>query len=103
MTVASLRIDLDRMNTFGDEVFGDQAVLRSYYYAISNLVVGGRCKCNGHASECIEGVSGKGAKKFLCKCEHNTAGDDCEKCQPLYNDKPWTRATRYTANPCSRE
>ncbi len=90
------------MNTFGDAVFGDPNVLRSYYYAISNLVVGGRCKCNGHASECIEGVTG-GIKKYVCRCEHNTAGDDCEKCKPLYNDRPWARATRNTANPCSGE
>lgn len=30
------------MNTFGDEVFKDPQVLRSYYYAISDFAVGGR-------------------------------------------------------------
>ncbi len=29
------------MNTFGDEIFGDEQVLRSYFYAISDLSVGG--------------------------------------------------------------
>ncbi|XP_065067558.1 laminin subunit gamma-1-like [Rhopilema esculentum] len=99
VTVASLRIDLDRLNTFGDEVFGDPDVLRSYYFAISNLMVGGRCKCNGHASECLH--LGKEKPRLKCKCDHNTDGDDCEKCLPLYNDTPWKRATRYSANPCS--
>ena len=29
------------MNTFGDEIFGDPQVLKSYYYAISDFSVGG--------------------------------------------------------------
>ena len=99
--MASLRIDLDRLNTFGDEVFGDPAVLRSYYFSISNVAVGGRCKCNGHASKCIEGVTSGGKKRPQCKCEHNTDGEDCQKCLPLYNDTPWKRATRRSGNACS--
>lgn len=35
-------IVLDNLNTFGDEVFGDPKVLRSYFYAITDLAVGGR-------------------------------------------------------------
>jgi len=30
------------MNTFGDEVFGDATVLKSYYYSISEFAVGGK-------------------------------------------------------------
>ena len=33
---------LNRLNTFGDELFGDDKVLRSYYYAITDFTVGGR-------------------------------------------------------------
>jgi laminin, gamma 1 len=33
---------LNRLNTFGDEVFGDPQVLKSYYYAISDISVGAR-------------------------------------------------------------
>jgi coxsackievirus/adenovirus receptor len=33
---------LRRLNTFGDEVFGDPKVLRSYYYGITDFTVGGR-------------------------------------------------------------
>ena len=37
-----IRIVLNRINTFRDEVFGDPNVLRSYFYAISDLAIGGR-------------------------------------------------------------
>lgn len=53
VTATDIRIVLDRLNTFGDEVFGDTSVLQSYFYAIADVAVGARCKCNGHASECI--------------------------------------------------
>lgn len=42
VTVTQLRINLDRLNTFGDEVFGDNRVLQSYYFAISDIAVGGK-------------------------------------------------------------
>ncbi|KAF3849317.1 hypothetical protein F7725_015814, partial [Dissostichus mawsoni] len=58
VTATDLLISLDRLNTFGDEFFKDAKVLRSYFYAISDFSVGGRCKCNGHASECFEGEHG---------------------------------------------
>uniref|UniRef100_A0A673JGZ4 Laminin subunit gamma-1 n=1 Tax=Sinocyclocheilus rhinocerous TaxID=307959 RepID=A0A673JGZ4_9TELE len=51
VTATDIRVTLNRLNTFGDEVFNDPKVLKSYYYAISDFAVGGRCKCNGHASE----------------------------------------------------
>lgn len=42
VTATNIRIQLTRQNTFGDEVFGDDDVLRSYWYAIDDLIVGGR-------------------------------------------------------------
>ena len=42
VTASEIRIQLVRMNTFGDEMFGQAAVLRTYLYAISDLAVGGR-------------------------------------------------------------
>jgi coxsackievirus/adenovirus receptor len=42
VTASEIRIQLVRMNTFGDEMFGQAAVLRTYFYAISDLAVGGR-------------------------------------------------------------
>ena len=68
----------------------------SYYYALSDFAVGGRCKCNGHASRCIEDRDGN----FVCECKHNTDGVDCEKCKPFHYDRPWARATASEANEC---
>lgn len=95
-----LRITLDRLNTFGDEVFGDDQVLRSYYYAIADVAVGARCTCNGHAGECVSSTGVDGSNRRVCRCEHNTAGPDCNECLPFYNDAPWGRATKDNANEC---
>uniref|UniRef100_A0A8C9VFY3 Laminin subunit gamma-1 n=1 Tax=Scleropages formosus TaxID=113540 RepID=A0A8C9VFY3_SCLFO len=96
VTATDIRVTLNRLNTFGDEVFNDPKVLKSYYYAISDFAVGGRCKCNGHASECLK----DSRHKLVCNCKHNTAGTDCEVCKPFYNDRPWRRATAENANEC---
>lgn len=66
------------------------------HYAVSDFTVGGRCKCNGHASRCITGKDGL----LTCECKHNTAGRDCERCEPFYFDRPWGRATDHEANEC---
>lgn len=58
---------LDRLNTFGDEVFGDPQVLRSYFYAISDIAVGARCKCNGHSDSCV-----KSSGMFISRFVHST-------------------------------
>lgn len=66
-------------------------------YAVSDLSVGGRCKCNGHASRCI--ATGGGGQ-LTCDCRHNTAGRECERCKPFHFDRPWARATAKDANEC---
>ena len=92
----SLKFELDRLNTFGDDIFGDPDVLRSYYYAIIDLTVVGKCLCNGHASVCDENNKGN----YVCKCWHNTDGVDCERCLPTHNNKPWRMATSTNAHAC---
>ena len=44
MRATDIRIRLIRLNTFGDQYFSNQNndVLKTYYYAISDLSVGGR-------------------------------------------------------------
>eukprot|EP00066_Takifugu_rubripes_P029139 XP_011618405.1 PREDICTED: laminin subunit gamma-1-like [Takifugu rubripes] len=42
VTATDIRVTLNRLNTFGDEVFNDPKVLKSYYYAVSDFAVGGR-------------------------------------------------------------
>ncbi|XP_071154854.1 laminin subunit gamma-1-like [Mytilus edulis] len=96
VTASSIKISLTRLNTFGDEVFGDARVLKSYFYAISDLAVGARCKCNGHAKSCSFKTDGD----LMCNCEHHTTGDNCEKCEANFNDRPWNRATQDAAFEC---
>ncbi|XP_037079279.1 laminin subunit gamma-1-like [Pollicipes pollicipes] len=100
VTATAIRITLNRLNTFGDEVFRDPRVLQSYYYAISDLAIGGTCKCNGHASNCVPSSSESGEERLVCQCQHNTAGADCERCLPFYNDVPWQRATPDDPSEC---
>ncbi|XP_077600535.1 netrin-4-like [Stigmatopora nigra] len=82
------------------------ALLPTDHYAISHLVIKGSCLCNGHADQCmpvkglrlsqqqtVDMVHGK------CVCRHNTAGDHCERCAPLYNQQPWRAATGIKGTP----
>uniref|UniRef100_A0A2K6U1C2 Laminin subunit gamma 3 n=1 Tax=Saimiri boliviensis boliviensis TaxID=39432 RepID=A0A2K6U1C2_SAIBB len=96
VTSTELLISLNRLNTFGDDIFKDPRVLQSYYYAVSDLSVGGRCKCNGHASECSPDAAGQ----LACRCQHNTTGTDCERCLPFFQDRPWARGTAEAAHEC---
>lgn len=68
----------------------------THHYAVSDFAVGGRCKCNGHASKCITDRDGQ----LACDCKHNTAGRDCERCKPFHFDRPWGRANARDANEC---
>lgn len=71
----------------------------TYNYAMSDITIGGRCKCNGHASRCVHGRDGR----LQCECRHNTAGRDCERCAPFHFDRPWARASPLDASPCQRK
>lgn len=80
---------------------GNNGIVGGYHqithqYAVADFAVGGRCKCNGHASRCIIGRDGQ----LTCECKHNTAGRDCERCKPFHFDRPWGRATARDANEC---
>lgn len=73
--------------------------LPTYYYAVGDFQVGGRCKCNGHASRCVREKDGK----LVCECKHNTEGPECDRCKPFHYDRPWQRATAKEANECLRK
>ena len=53
-----------------------------------------RCACNGHAGRCGTDIDS------VCDCLHNTEGDNCERCLPFYNDKPWRYGATNNAFPC---
>ncbi|BET00227.1 Laminin B (Domain IV) [Nesidiocoris tenuis] len=100
VSATDIMIMLHRMNTFGDEHYGSEDVFRSYYYAISEIAIGARCKCNGHASKCDHITMPDGSPGRRCVCQHNTAGDDCERCADFYQDSKWKRATNNDAGEC---
>ena len=84
--------------------YNSQAALNPeslFFYSLSDLAIGGRCKCNGHASACLPEKEGKGTLK--CQCRHNTEGDECQRCKPFYVDRPWKRATKLEGNQCVGE
>ncbi|XP_041987444.1 netrin-B-like isoform X1 [Aricia agestis] len=95
VTATDVRVVFNRLH-MGEGAPGSQAAAGSQHYAVSDFAVGGRCKCNGHASRCVAGDGGQ----LACDCRHNTAGRDCERCKPFHFDRPWGRATARDANEC---
>ena len=83
----------------GQEPPGAPALVPTYYYAVSDFQVGGRCKCNGNASRGVREKDGK----LVCDCKHNTEGPECDRCKPFHYDRPWQRANAREANECLRE
>ncbi|XP_064615951.1 laminin subunit gamma-1-like [Liolophura sinensis] len=68
------------------------------FYGISNIDISGKCSCNLHASSCslVNGFT-------VCNCSHNTEGKDCERCLPMYNERPWKRGSYLgEANECQK-
>ncbi|OAF67973.1 hypothetical protein A3Q56_04115 [Intoshia linei] len=91
MTVTNLKIIFDRaVHPFS--IYKNS----NYFYGISNIIIGGKCKCNGHASKCILTEN----DKVTCLCQHNTSGKECQKCSPFHVDRPWMPATVHNANEC---
>lgn len=82
-----------------------------YYYAIEEMQIRGSCFCYGHASECIkingiqydkDDIDNSNMVFSQCKCEHFTMGENCEKCLPLYNDRPWRPGIGAQPNECKK-
>ena len=82
-----------RIQMYGWHTYqGRQSDERTRYFAINKIHASGEvCFCSGHGSTC---------NGFICNCEHNTMGNNCEECQPLYNNRPWTNGTISAANEC---
>ncbi|KAF7704133.1 hypothetical protein HF521_021205 [Silurus meridionalis] len=79
---------------------GPQVPFRHRYYAVDEITISGRCECHGHASTCDTAV-----KPYRCSClpESHTHGDKCERCAPLFNDKPFRAGDQvqaYNCRPC---
>ncbi|XP_039726228.1 laminin subunit beta-3 [Pteropus medius] len=80
----------------------------SAYYAVSQLRLQGSCFCHGHADRCAPqpgapaGPSTTVKVHDVCVCQHNTAGPNCERCAPLYNNRPWRPADDQDPHECQR-
>ncbi|XP_019935888.2 usherin isoform X2 [Paralichthys olivaceus] len=59
---------------------------RHRYYAINEITISGRCECHGHAEHCDTSVT---PYRCLCLPESHTEGNNCQRCAPLFNDKPF--------------
>ncbi|XP_036604119.1 netrin-G2 [Trichosurus vulpecula] len=90
-TATDLRMKLLRPALGGTYVQREN--LYKYFYAISNIEVTGRCKCNLHANLCSYKEGG-----LQCECEHNTTGQDCGKCKKNFRTRSW-RAGSYLPLP----
>jgi laminin, beta 1 len=116
LKITNLRINFTRIHTFGDTEIDDsrEDLKDKYYYALSGMIIRGSCLCYGHASKCIADnemndyllVDSIEQKNYIvhskCACEHNTDGNNCEKCLPLYNDRPWSPANLTDSNSCAK-
>ncbi|XP_042537993.1 laminin subunit beta-3 [Dipodomys spectabilis] len=80
----------------------------SAYFAVSQLRLQGSCFCHGHADRCAPkpGASAHPSTAVkvhdVCVCQHNTAGPNCERCAPFYNNRPWRPAEGQDAHECQR-
>uniref|UniRef100_A0A8C3ANX0 Uncharacterized protein n=1 Tax=Cyclopterus lumpus TaxID=8103 RepID=A0A8C3ANX0_CYCLU len=110
ITLTNIRVNFTRLFTLGDILSRRRRNPQDkYYYALYNMVVRGSCFCHGHASRCtpVDGGRGDvftqtGMVHGRCVCQHNTAGENCERCQEFHHDSPWRPAGRNTANTCRR-
>ncbi|XP_077967518.1 usherin-like isoform X1 [Styela clava] len=66
-------------------------------YLIREIKIIGRCNCHGHADACDTTKN-----PYQCRCipRSNTGGNLCEKCLPLYNNKPFHEGTQTEAFDC---
>lgn len=93
--IRTLNADLMLLQT--NNSYQDKSVTRRYFYSIKDISIGGQCICYGHAKYCpVHPVT----EKHQCQCEHNTCGENCEVCCPLYNQQPWKEGTKKNGAVC---
>ncbi|XP_004700202.1 usherin [Echinops telfairi] len=73
------------------------ANLRHRYYAVEEITISGRCQCSGHADACDTTSQ---PYRCLCSQESFTEGLHCDRCLPLYNDKPFRQGDQVHAYNC---
>ncbi|XP_033738423.1 laminin subunit alpha-2-like isoform X2 [Pecten maximus] len=93
-----LTLNADLMTfRFRDPKYLDPSVTRRYFYSIKDISISGQCICYGHASRCL---TIRRTDRLRCECRHNTCGNNCERCCPRFNQKPWRRGVNGNAFAC---
>jgi len=77
----------------------DRSLFRRLFYSFKDISIGGQCVCHGHASSCPYQPD---AGRAQCQCEHNTCGPSCDRCCPLFNQRPWRAGTANDAGQCEQ-
>ncbi|XP_068088985.1 usherin isoform X3 [Hyperolius riggenbachi] len=86
---------LGQYYTTGTEV--STVSFRHRYYALSEIAISGRCNCHGHATACDTSVS---PYKCMCDVTSYTDGNNCDRCLPLFNNKPFRQGDQVNAFNC---
>ncbi|XP_077013931.1 usherin [Tamandua tetradactyla] len=87
-----------RFHLFGQYYTTEHAAnFRRRYYAVDEITISGRCQCHGHAESCDTT-----SQPYRCHCsrESFTEGLHCDRCLPLYNDKPFHQGDQVHAFNC---
>ncbi|XP_027790540.2 laminin subunit beta-3 [Marmota flaviventris] len=102
--ITNLRVNFTRLAPMPQRGFYPP----SAYFAVSQLRLQGSCFCHGHADHCApkpaapESPSSAVQVHDVCVCQHNTAGPNCERCAPFYNNRPWRPAETQNPHECQR-
>lgn len=74
-----------------------------YFYSIEDILIRGRCMCNGHADTCNVLNSENSTPISACHCLHNTDGINCDKCRSGFEQKKWRQNTDAHQFYCERK
>ncbi|XP_078794464.1 laminin subunit beta-4 isoform X3 [Oryzias latipes] len=105
ISVTNIRLNFTRLPSLEDTLSArsQRSPVDKNYYALFNMVIQGSCFCNGHGSQCVSVAGGQpGMVNARCVCHHNTAGDNCERCQEFHQDTPWSPGGKTSVNVCRK-
>ncbi|XP_068083310.1 laminin subunit alpha-1 [Anabrus simplex] len=98
-----VRLRLQKIRTLNAEFMSvspgldDASMRRRLFYSIKDISIGGQCVCFGHASNCPQSGDSQHPR---CECQHNTCGNNCDRCCPLFNQYPWRAGTPQDGAQC---
>lgn len=61
-------------------------IAQQQHYTVRDIEVMAECKCSGQQISCEKSNT---TGRYECVCGGNTMGENCETCQPFYNQQPF--------------